>query len=883
MPVSATDPITAAGLAGVRRMSFAAVDAADPGVIFRSLAAELFGVFGIDSVHICRMAEGDTLGRGTVYEPLPDGTARERDEYMVPFDRPSGVHHVLATGAPLNVSDARSSEVVSRELSERFNVASMLYVPLTYERGVRAVVLLISESPRRFGGEEVDLVHTMANHAAGGLAALDLRDRLASQVETQAAIARAARTLNETLERPEVLDTLCREVVVALGADLSGVYLGDADEGGLAVAAHGLTGESDWFGYRIAPGEGVAGQALVSGEPVVSNDYQDEVDVPGVNVMRSVRTAVAVPMFWNGALRGALSVAFFSVRRIEAEDLSTLQAIASLAAVACGKAEAFEAARAAARTDSLTGLLNHGAIQVRTAEEIWRARRSGMGLTCLLADLDNFKPINDRHGHLVGDEILKRVATALDAEFRPYDGVARYGGDEFVLLLPDTDEEGGLLAAERLRTCVAHTGQAFGDLGMPVTASVGIAQWAEPLTAGELLDRADRALLLAKRRGKDSLVVASAHAELELAGLETGSAPSQLMNSFWNMVARCDQPSEVLDVLPSFVRRELALEEVAFYQRDGMSSLTRVAGIRAPGDPSQAAFRPVLVAPVEELSRRLRGGSIARSSLAELRRALGIEAPEGDHTDPQGSFAAVTVARAGELHGVLLLRHSGTEFPRTCVRLTEMVVGQAVTVLLGQSDGGTRNAVAALAAAIDARDNYTLSHSRDVVDLACAVAGRLGLSRSETANVRDGAMLHDVGKVAIPNEILYKNGPLDDSEWDVMRQHPVIGERILLRTPELTAIAPLVRHEHERWDGLGYPDGLAGRDIPAGSRIIFACDAYNAMITERPYREPMSHEEALDELRRGSGTQFDPDVVTALLEVLALRPAPAPAAEAAAR
>ena len=92
-----------------------------------------------------------------------------------------------------------------------------------------------------------------------------------------------------------------------------------------------------------------------------------------------------------------------------------------------------------------------------------------------------------------------------------------------------------------------------------------------------------------------------------------------------------------------------------------------------------------------------------------------------------------------------------------------------------------------------------------------------------------------------------------------------------------------MRHEHERWDGLGYPDGLAGRDIPAGSRIIFACDAYNAMITERPYREPMSHEEALDELRRGSGTQFDPDVVTALLEVLALRPAPAPAAEAAAR
>jgi diguanylate cyclase (GGDEF)-like protein len=855
-------------------MSFAAVDAADSGVIFRTLAAELFGVFGIDSIHICRLADDDTLGQGTVYAQLPDGTVDESEYYVVPFDRPSGVHHVLATGAPLSVFDTGSSEVVSRELCERYNVASMLYVPLSYERGVRAVVLLLSHSPRRFAGEEVDLVHTMANHAAGGLAALDLRTRLGARAETQAALARAARTLNESLERHEVLDTLCREAVVALGADLSGVYLGDAESGGVAVAAHGLTGESDWWGYRITAGEGVAGRVLVSGEPVVSNDYQDEVDVPGVEVMRSVRTAVSVPMYWNGALRGALSVAFFSVRRVEAGELDTLQAIASLAAAACGKAEAYEAARAAARTDSLTGLLNHGAIQVRTAEEIWRVRRGGHGLTCLLADLDNFKPINDRHGHAVGDEILKRVATALGAEFRPYDGVARYGGDEFVVLLPGTDEAGGLAAAHRLRVCVARTGEAFGDLGMPVTASVGVAEWTEPLTAGELLDRADRALLLAKRRGKDALVVASSHAELELAGLETGSAPSQLMNSFWSMVARCDQPSEVLDVMPSFIRRELELEEVAFYEPSDTSGLARVAGMRAPGDPAPAAFHPLLVAPVEELSRRLRGGSITRPSLPELRRALGIEAPAESQTDPRGSFAAVAVARAGEVHGVLLLRHSGTEFPRTCVRLTEMVVGQAMTVLLGQAGGGSRNAVAALAAAIDARDNYTLSHSRDVVDLACAVAGRLGLSRAETASVHDGAILHDVGKVAIPNEILYKEGPLDDTEWEVMRQHPVIGERILLRTPELEPIAPLVRHEHERWDGLGYPDGLAGRDIPAGSRIIFACDAYNAMITQRPYRAPMSHDEALEELRRGSGTQFDPDVVSALVEVLSLRPRP---------
>ena len=210
----------------------------------------------------------------------------------------------------------------------------------------------------------------------------------------------------------------------------------------------------------------------------------------------------------------------------------------------------------------------------------------------------------------------------------------------------------------------------------------------------------------------------------------------------------------------------------------------------------------------------------------------------------------------------------------TCVRLVQIVAGQTVTVLAGQGGSGSRAAVAALAAAIDARDNYTLSHSKEVVDLAGAVAKRLGLSDAEITQVRDGAMLHDVGKVAIPNEILNKPGPLDEAEWKIMREHPVIGEKILLRTPELVAIAPLVRHEHERWDGGGYPNGLAGEAIPIGSRIIFACDAYNAMITARPYREPREHSEAVAELKRAAGTQFDPVVVGALLHELNARARP---------
>src|SRR6201999_2645228 len=168
---------------------------------------------------------------------------------------------------------------------------------------------------------------------------------------------------------------------------------------------------------------------------------------------------------------------------------------------------------------------------------------------------------------------------------------------------------------------------------------------------------------------------------------------------------------------------------------------------------------------------------------------------------------------------------------------------------------------------IDARENYTLSHSEEVVGLAVEVARRLGLSASEIAKVRDGAMLHDIGKIAIPNEILYKTGPLSPSEWDTMRNPPVIGEGILLRTPELASIAPLVRHEHERWDGRGYPDGLAGEAIPLGARIVCACDAFDAMLSDRPYKAAMPRAEALAELRRCAGTQCDPKVVEALTQL----------------
>jgi diguanylate cyclase (GGDEF)-like protein len=159
-------------------------------------------------------------------------------------------------------------------------------------------------------------------------------------------------------------------------------------------------------------------------------------------------------------------------------------------------------------------------------------------------------------------------------------------------------------------------------------------------------------------------------------------------------------------------------------------------------------------------------------------------------------------------------------------------------------------------------------HVDDVGALALAVGRELGLDVEALDEIARAAELHDIGKIAVPEGILHKPGPLDDAEWDVMRQHTVIGERILAAAPSLRPVGRLVRASHERFDGRGYPDGLAGERIPLGARIIAVCDAFDAMRQTRPYAASMSEADALAELHRGAGTQFDPLVVDAFARVL---------------
>jgi HD-GYP domain-containing protein (c-di-GMP phosphodiesterase class II) len=198
----------------------------------------------------------------------------------------------------------------------------------------------------------------------------------------------------------------------------------------------------------------------------------------------------------------------------------------------------------------------------------------------------------------------------------------------------------------------------------------------------------------------------------------------------------------------------------------------------------------------------------------------------------------------------------------------------AAALELNQTYRGT---VMVLADVVEADDNYTASHCRSVVELSVATADVLGLDQSQRQDLETAALLHDVGKIAIPKEILNKPAKLTQEEFELMKSHTLEGQALLDRVGgRLARVGQIVRSCHERWDGQGYPDGLRGEEIPLAARIVFCCDAYSAMTTDRPYRAAMRPEAALAELRANSGTQFEPRVVDAVCEVVAADAAGSP-------
>jgi diguanylate cyclase (GGDEF)-like protein/putative nucleotidyltransferase with HDIG domain len=529
------------------------------------------------------------------------------------------------------------------------------------------------------------------------VAALRMAFRAVSQAEERAAVLRqrgeqlevvikAGQRLRLQHTQADLLHTMAEAALTVAGARLVTGYLRDAEEPARLERIVQVPAGADDSGPRYLAVADLAG------------GIREEDDDAGT------RTWLVPLELENQGIAGVLRLVGLPADMIQ-NDQGALAILATQTTIALQNALMHERALAQASLDGLTGLLNHKSFQTHLATDVAQAVSTGLPLTLMMVDLDDFKSVNNAHGHQIGDAMLVAVAAALRENVRASDRAARYGGDEFAVILPDTEIEEGLVIAERVRAAIASTRLTASGMTIHIDASVGVASL--PLhaeTRQTLIGAADQAAYAAKQTGK----------------------------------SRVCRPE------------------------DGIVALNE--------DPVALA---------------------ARLEYANLAT------------------------------------------------------------------------VEALAAAVDAKDPYTRGHSQRVSAYAAILAQALGDRPADVARVRLAGLLHDVGKIGIPDAILTKPGRLTDEEFAIIQQHSVIGERMLSRVPFLHDILPAVRHHHERWDGKGYPDRVAGDAIPRDAAILMVADSFDAMTSSRTYRPALPQEEAHRRIREGRNTQFSPEVVAA--------------------
>jgi PAS domain S-box-containing protein/diguanylate cyclase (GGDEF)-like protein/putative nucleotidyltransferase with HDIG domain len=495
-----------------------------------------------------------------------------------------------------------------------------------------------------------------------------------------------------------------------------------------------------------------------------------------------------------------------------------------------------------ARRDPVTGLHNYREFHSLLDVELDRGRRYDSQWSVVLFDLDGFSQLNEVDRE-TGDRALFQTGHAIADACRTSDRAARIGGDEFALILPHTGKTEARAAATRITAAVARTGAA--------SLSFGAATWPDDGdTVQLLLLRADMSLRAAKPGPQEPVITPQMIAQ------------------------RLDCPTDAVRQIVGVVQQFLGMEMA--YLAEMNDDTQTFAVLSGDGDSFGIQEGSALEAD-GTYCRRMLAGDVGHAVPAVADEAelagLPITATAGI-----GSYVGVPVALAnGHLYGSLCaISHDATPGLNDA---QVQVMNSLAHLIADHIEHDAHNATQrrssaeltgmnALLAALIARDQYTAEHSQTVVTLASAVARRLGLEDQQVREVEQVALLHDIGKVGIPDAILQKHGALDEREWELMRQHPAVGARMLAGTRTLAHLAPAVNAEHERFDGGGYPDGLRGQAIPLASRITFACDAYHAMTSDRPYRAALDPQAARGELRAGSGTQFDPRVVAALLHEL---------------
>jgi len=782
-------------------------------------------------------------------------------------------------------------------------------------------------------------------------------------------------------------------------------------------------------------GEGITGWAVSHREAVLANQAHLDPrvrNVPGTPI--EPESLICVPLTARGHIKGALNiyrdgedVAFTDT------EFEMAKRFGDAAALALDNAEIRARLEHQARTDSLTGLFNHSVFYEQLLHALQEGSRTHSPVAVLMLDIDDFKHVNDVHGHAVGDELLRFLAEALRASVRPEDIICRLGGEEFAVVMVGCADEDAVRVAERIKHRLGDT--EFPGIGR-LRISVGLALGPEhAMNPRELATCAEAAMMTAKAQGKNQIVLYSDE------GTKRPNSPAsprdvrsiahlKMLQSLSGKLNRLNDVREIGEEIAAELRSMIdyhncricvveddELVPVAFRGEfvTGAASLS-LDVLRIPigygvtgrsvemgesivvGDAANCEFGEQLpgTEPIEEslLAVPLRYGSQVVGVIVVSK--LGLDQFDEDEVrllEVLAGHAAVAVENARLYEAARREAESATallEFGRelaTVVELDEIVervttlsaeilgsphtsfwleqdgklrlraqfghtpewaatlrgyefstdaipaasgphivepddyaelVSEApspggryavapfsvdgrvgcIVALVDREDFGERelrllggladqaklaianassyedlertfvSTVEALANALEASDEYTSKHARWISDLALRVGRELGLDERTLKRLELGGLLHDIGKIGVPSEVISKPGRLTAHERKVVQMHPELGERIIAPIDRLQPVRPIVRHSHERWDGRGYPDGLAGDEIPLESRIIFVCDAYHAMTTDRPYRHRLSHNEALRRLGDAAGTQFDPQVVEVALGVL---------------
>jgi diguanylate cyclase (GGDEF)-like protein len=498
------------------------------------------------------------------------------------------------------------------------------------------------------------------------------------------------------------------------------------------------------------------------------------------------------------------------------------------------------------QTDELTGCSNHRAFYERLADEIDRAIRYGRPLCLIVGDVDQFRAYNDQFGHDHGDTTLAAVGAHLRTYARSSDIVARIGGDEFAVLLPETTLDEATVVARRI------VRGAVDDAILP-TISAGVAPLrADEPTARRLFRDADQAMYAAKKAGRSRAVAATEEFRHRLTLVPASSIIDEDRSRDADAYQELQRESNETEVLLGMLVREAAVG-LAFIDCDGR--LLRINDALAQINESQSAAQ--VGQPIGQLGPRLWPHLHAayREVLATGHAVRNVEVAQ--QASPDDMAAGAWLA---------------TLFP---VHIADRLLGVGLAVLditdrklLERSaEALTESVIQALAATTEARDPYTAGHQRRVSDISTDIATRLGLSPYEIRGVALAAAIHDIGKVAIPAEILSRPGKLTEPEMQLVRTHAMAGYNILRDIPFPWPVAQMVRQHHERLDGSGYPDGLRGDEILLSSRIIAVADVVEAMSAHRPYRPSLGVQHALDQIKAGRGITFDEAVVDACIEV----------------